>query len=204
MPNIKAQVAMPYDLKKCVEFHGHLCPGLVYGYRVAKEAIRLMDLGHSIDEEIVAVCENDSCAIDALQILLGTTAGKGNLIIQNVGKNAYTLLNRSTGKAYRFARKIAYQYKGDLKKEFDCLETSIKNGTASEEARQYFKRLKAMDLLICPFEELFTMTEEVSEAPSYATISSSIACTICGEMTMASKMVTSKNGQQICIPCSEK
>ena len=31
---------LPEDLKKCVAFHGHLCPGLVYGYLVAKEAIK--------------------------------------------------------------------------------------------------------------------------------------------------------------------
>jgi formylmethanofuran dehydrogenase subunit E len=27
---------MDEDLKKSVEFHGHMCPGLAIGYRVAK------------------------------------------------------------------------------------------------------------------------------------------------------------------------
>ena len=57
---------MPDDLKKCVEFHGHLCPGLVYGYRVAKAAMNLLEINRSRDEEVVAVSENDSCAVDAL------------------------------------------------------------------------------------------------------------------------------------------
>ena len=62
----------PEDLKKCIEFHGHLCPGLIYGYIVAKAAMDLLKLNRSRDEEVVAISENDSCAVDALQILLGT------------------------------------------------------------------------------------------------------------------------------------
>jgi len=53
---------------------------------VAREALTLMNIRHSCDEEVVAVCENDSCAVDALQVLLGTAAGKGNLIIKTTGK----------------------------------------------------------------------------------------------------------------------
>ncbi|MBW2557162.1 MAG: formylmethanofuran dehydrogenase subunit E family protein, partial [Deltaproteobacteria bacterium] len=73
---------LPEDLKKCIEFHGHLCPGLVYGYLVAKEAMSLLKLKRSKDEEVVAISENDSCAVDALQILLGASTGKGNLILK--------------------------------------------------------------------------------------------------------------------------
>ena len=48
--NMKSK--LPEDLKKCIEFHGHLCPGLVYGYLVAKEAIKLDD---PIDEMEMSV-----------------------------------------------------------------------------------------------------------------------------------------------------
>ena len=71
---------LPEDLKRCIAFHGHLCPGLVYGYLVAKEAVRLLGLRRSQDEEVVVISENDTCAVDALQVLLGTTTGKGNLM----------------------------------------------------------------------------------------------------------------------------
>jgi len=52
MSDKKSKRKIPEDLKKCVQFHGHICPGLVYGYRVAKEAKRLMHLNRSIDEEV--------------------------------------------------------------------------------------------------------------------------------------------------------
>jgi len=100
--NIKFK--LPEGLKKCIEFHGHLCPGLVYGYLVAKEGINLLKLKRSKDEEVVVISENDSCAVDALQVLLGTSTGKGNLIFKDYGKNAYTILNRSQKRAFRFSR----------------------------------------------------------------------------------------------------
>jgi len=140
MPNTDSEKKMTDDLKSCVEFHGHICPGLIYGYRVAKEAMKLMNIGRSVDEEMVAICENDSCAVDALQVMLGTLAGKGNLIIKNFGKNAYTVLSRSKRQAYRFSRKTHYDYTGKDKSEFDRLEAAVAAGTASEDDRRNLKR----------------------------------------------------------------
>jgi formylmethanofuran dehydrogenase subunit E len=176
---------LPDDLKDCVAFHGHFCPGLVYGYLVAKEAITRLELKRSRDEEVVAICENDSCAVDALQVLLGTTAGKGNFIIKNYGKNAYTILNRSSKKAYRFSRNKHYQYKGEHKKEFDRLDKSMSAGTATKAEEWRLKILKSEDLLSKPF------------------VARSESCAKCGEMTMSTKMVAVDDDQRVCIPCSE-
>jgi formylmethanofuran dehydrogenase subunit E len=195
---------MPDDLNKCVEFHGHICPGLIYGYRVAKEAMKLMNLSRSVDEEVVAICENDSCAVDALQVLLGTVVGKGNLIINNFGKNAFTVLSRSQRQAYRFSRNTRYDYKGKAKSEFDRLEAVVAAGNASEDDRRNLKRLKVNDLLARPFEEIFTTTEMPFDEPLYAQLAPSEPCAICGEMTMASKMMKLSDGRQVCIPCSKK
>lgn len=195
---------MPDDLARCVEFHGHICPGLIYGYRVAKEAIRLMNLKRAADEEVVAVCENDSCAVDALQVLLGTAAGKGNLIINNFGKNAYTVLSRPGRRAYRFSRKTRYDYSGRDKDKFDRLEAAVKNGTATDNDRRDLKSLKIDDLLARPFEEIFTTTEVPFDEPLYAPLAPSESCAVCGEMTMTVKMVQLGDGRQVCIPCSQK
>jgi len=194
---------IPEDLARCVEFHGHLCPGLVYGYLVAKEAMSRMNLERSTDEEIVSVCENDSCAVDALQVLLGTSMGKGNLIIRNFGKNAYTVLSRSEKQSYRFAKKVQYEYSGQEKSTFDRLDAAIANGTASESDRQQMKRLKVEDLLRRNFDEIFTTMEVPFNEPLYAPLERSEPCALCGEMTMASKMVVVSEGL-VCIPCSQK
>ena len=194
----------PDDIKPSIEFHGHLCPGLVYGYLVAKEASRLLGIKRSRDEEVVAICENDSCAVDALQIMLGTSTGKGNLILKDYGKNAYTIINRTDQKAYRFARTQSYRYNGEAQAEFDRLDAAISEGAATESQKWRHKLLKAFDLIARPFGDVFTTTEVESAMPPFAPLARSIACAQCGEMTMATKMIALDSGQQVCRPCRAK
>ena len=193
---------LPEDLKHCIAFHGHLCPGLVYGYLVAKQAIQLLGLHRSRDEEVVAVSENDTCAVDALQVLLGTTAGKGNLIIKDYGKNAFTVINRSDKRAFRFSRKAYYKYEGEHQEEFGRLETAVAadDTTAKQRIRQ--KLLKSLDLLSKPLDAVFSTTEVKLPEPPYAPLAPSEACAQCGEMTMSTKMVDTNNGRRLCIPCA--
>ena len=195
---------IPGDLKQCIAFHGHLCPGLVYGYLVTQQAINILDLKRSKDEEVVAVCENDSCAVDALQVLLGTTAGKGNLIINDYGKNAYTIISRSKEKACRFSRKQYYKYNGKNKEEFALLDAAISSGSATIKQKKRQKLLKALDLLSKPFDDIFSTSQVKFSMPPYAPLARSEACVTCGEMTMSTKMVSTDDGKHICIPCSEK
>ena len=85
-----------------IKFHGHQCPGLAIGFRAAELASELMSLTYSKDEEVICISENDACGVDAIQYITGCTVGKGNLIFKNVGKMAFTFLNRETNEGYRF------------------------------------------------------------------------------------------------------
>lgn len=192
---------IPDDLKRCIDFHGHLCPGMMYGYKVALESLKLLGIERSEDEEIVTICENDSCSVDAFQVLLGTTAGKGNLIINNYGKNVYTIFSRKLNKAFRFSRKSSYEYIGEHKEEFEKLEEKFVKGTATPTERARQKELKTFDLLDQPFDNIFTTEDTKIPAPSYAELAPSVACAKCSEMTMKTKMVESESGL-LCIPCS--
>ncbi len=198
----KDTIKLPEGLEKCIEFHGHLCPGLVYGYLVAKEALSLLERKRSMDEEIVAIPENDSCAVDALQVILGTSIGKGNLILKNYGKNAYTILNRTNKKAYRFSRKKYYRYNGEFKEEFSRLDEAISAGTATEKEKWRHKLLKASDLLSRPFNDVFSSKKVDYIMPPFAPLARSESCAKCGEMTMSTKLVATENCEPICIPCS--
>jgi len=204
MQSNNKKVDIPDGLKQCIIFHGHLCPGLVYGYIVAKESIRLLDLKRSLDEEVVVICENDSCAVDGLQVMLGTTAGKGNLIIRDYGKNAYTVINRSNKKAYRFSRKTTYIYNGKHKDEFTELERAVSAGTANEQEKARQRLLKAIDLFSKPFDDVFSTKSAEFSMPLYAPMAPSVPCAVCGEMTMQTKMVPKKDevSKLICLPCS--
>ncbi|GAB6094910.1 FmdE family protein [Desulfatiferula olefinivorans] len=193
---------LPDDLAECVRFHGHLCPGLVYGYLVAKEAINRLGIGRSADEEVVAVIENDSCAVDGIQVMLGATAGKGNLIIRNYGKNVFTIQSRKTGKALRFSRVSDYRYQGDRPDEFEPLERKMaeKIATPGEMKRQ--KKLKALDLMNRECDQVFTITDTAMEPIGYAPLAPSRACARCGELTMQSRMVSDGNERLLCVPCA--
>ena len=99
----KQEIMNSEDFVKCVDFHGHICPGLSIGYKAAKMAMEKLKEGRADDEEIVAIVETDACSADAVQVLTGCTFGKGNFIYKDHGKMVLTLLSRKTGKGIRVA-----------------------------------------------------------------------------------------------------
>lgn len=196
-----SDLPLPESLNPCIDFHGHLCPGLIYGYLVAMESLHLFKETRSDDEELVAISENDACSVDALQVLLGTTAGKGNLTIHNIGKNVYTVYSRKAGKGFRFSRKNAYTYTGDNPELFDELEQKFTKGTATAAERKQQKIMKALDLLTKPTNEVFDITEAAIPKPAFAELAPSVACAACGELTMKTKMIPKDDGL-LCQPCA--
>ena len=93
---------IPLDIEGAQRFHGHFCPGLSLGIRISEIVLR--EIGpHSSDEEVVCIAETDNCALDAIQYFTGCSAGKGNLIQRDYGKNVFTFIRRSDGKAIRIA-----------------------------------------------------------------------------------------------------
>ena len=91
-------------MDQAVVFHGHTCPGVAIGVLASKYILE-HENDFSVDEELVAVVENDNCSVDAIQALLGTTFGKGNLIYLDYGKNNYTFYNRTNKKAIKLSIK---------------------------------------------------------------------------------------------------
>ncbi len=89
------------DYADIVSFHGHECPGLAVGYRMARAAMDELAPARSEDEELVAIVENNACGVDALQCVTGCTFGKGNLVFRDYGKQVYTLYSRARGEAVR-------------------------------------------------------------------------------------------------------
>ena len=89
-----------YDKEKwlrAADFHGHQCPGLAIGYKAVEAALAKRPAGAAQDEEIVCVTENDTCAADAVQALMGCTFGKGNLVYRPLGKMAFSFYFRESG-----------------------------------------------------------------------------------------------------------
>jgi hypothetical protein len=55
--------------EEAVRFHGHSCPGLAIGVRVALDYAAEFGLcARTEDEELVAIVETDACGVDGLQL----------------------------------------------------------------------------------------------------------------------------------------
>ncbi len=190
----------PDLIRRVEEFHGHMCPGLAMGIRAAE--IALEEIGkHASDEEVVAIVETDMCAVDAIQFLTGCTFGKGNLIHRDYGKNAYTFIRRSDGKAIRIVtRPDAW---GDPDSEHRALFAKVRAGKATPDQRTRFHELHAgrsREVLEAPLERLFTVSAVRPLIPEKARVHASVQCEACGEAVMETR-IRRFDGRNVCVPC---
>ncbi len=160
--------------EKCAAFHGHECGGLTIGYKAALYAIELLDLHFSDDEQVVCITENDACGVDAIQVILGCSVGKGNLLFHLRGKQAFSFYNRTTGRSVRLVLKDRPQ------------------GMSRQESFAYYQSLAPRDM--------FTVKETTITLPESARLFQSIKCENCGETT-AENMIRLENGKKLCLDC---
>ncbi len=186
----------------CIRFHGHSCPGLASGYRAATAAMDALGVTRPEDEDLVAICETNACGVDAIQVIAGTTAGKGNLIIHDYGKHAFTFYNRKDGKAVRvtFHRNEATE-----DDDFAALRAGVFSGKATAQEEEKFHELMykaTVDVLHAPAEKIMNLEKITMEPPQKARVYASVTCESCGE-TVADAKTRNMNGKCVCIPCAE-
>ncbi|MDG4475273.1 FmdE family protein [Thiovibrio frasassiensis] len=191
-----------HGFEEAVRFHGHACPGLAFGFRAAEIALAELGLGPARDEELVAVCENRSCAVDAIQVLTGCTAGKGNLIFRDYGKQVYTFIKRQNGASVRLA--VCWEASPEsLEQQRAWQEFSA--GHRSPEVMGLVRGRKAekiKGIRAAAPEELFRISHLVCVVPEAARVYASVRCQACGEKVME-PMAQRRGGRLLCIPCLE-
>lgn len=191
----------PELIRKTIDFHGHSCPGLAIGIRASEVA--LAEVGRSSDEEVVAVVENDNCAVDAVQFLISCTYGKGNLIHLDYGKLAFSFYRRSEGKAIRLIGKAGIFENQDG--EFMQLRKTKMMRNLTEEEEELLKAAtiaRVRQIMEADLEDLFQMTPAQGPVPKKAQILETMICEACGEPTMESR-TRRFLGRTLCIPCFE-
>lgn len=189
---------MDKDFKKAAEFHGHVCPGLAMGYRVARYAKE--HYARSEDEELVCIAENKSCSVDAVQSLLGCTAGKGNLIFVDNGKQVFTFYSRDGDRAMRI------YFKSDVFRGMDALRQKMAAGQLSAEEQKEFEKLRSKvieDVLNGKDEDLLSVREVDIPAPDSAKVYPSLKCQECAEGFMEILGRTA-GGKVLCKECFAK
>jgi len=193
----------PPALEDAIRFHGHVCPGLIIGYRVAQVARATLGIERSEDEELVAIVENDACGVDAIQALLGCTIGKGNLVYRDYGKQVYTVISRVSNRAVRIAMKPDVLGRPpDIEAIF---QKSQRNDASAEELEKLsaFREKCVEEFLQIEDASLFKVEEIQIHVPDKARIFKSLLCHYCGEKVMEPR-ARIRNGEIACIPCSEE
>ncbi|HHU87620.1 MAG: FmdE family protein [Pelotomaculaceae bacterium] len=190
------------DWEKVLDFHGHSCPGVATGYRVAKIALEELQAIRAEDEELLAIVENDACGVDAVQVLTGCSIGKGNLIYRDYGKQVYTFACRNSGQAVR----ISVKGKVWQSPEYSELRKKVFGGEANDEEKEIFNRHqqdRTRSILEMPAEEFCRVQHVQIELPSKARIFNTHICAACGEPVMEPRTRV-KEGKIVCIPCAEE
>ncbi|HBW36674.1 formylmethanofuran dehydrogenase subunit E family protein [Desulfosporosinus sp. BICA1-9] len=75
--------------EQVIEFHGHTCPEIALGFRVAQIARRELEISPSANSELIVTAYTHSCAVDAFQVLNHTTYGRGNLFVHEKKQHVY-------------------------------------------------------------------------------------------------------------------
>lgn len=151
------------------------------GFRMARAAMQSLAVTRADDEELVAVVENDSCGVDAIQCITGCTFGKGNLVFRDYGKHAFKLFSRVKQQGVR----VVFHGSGipaELRKD---------------------RRAFADRIMDERDEAILSVTRVAYEEFQTARVRNSVVCDACGEAVMDSRL-QEVNGRKSCIPCSKR
>ena len=183
---------LDYVLDKAFAFHGKPCGGTVIGVRMAMLGLRMIgitDPKGAERKDIIAVAENDRCAVDALQHVTGCRVATRALKLKDYGKMAATFVNLKTGKAVRI---VCPEETRDRVQKYKPEEGEKKERTIAG--------YKAM-----PLDELFyaqEVTASFEDADMPGPAKHRIQCEQCGE-SVSDHREREVNGKSLCIHCSE-
>lgn len=188
------------------KFHGHKCPAMPMGLRVGAAAMNALGVERAKDGQLIAFVDlgDDHCATcygDGLQVIMGTTFGKGNLKKTHKGKWAVTVVERATGRAVRVTPKAE----------------SMLNNKKSKFFTDY--RMRGKPASVVPEEVVGPLIDGVMNAPDNMLMNISkvfeyklepkkdnfdgFVCEECGEMTVM-EYGRIKGDKKVCMDCASK
>lgn len=176
------------------------------GLRVGAAAMNALGLDRAKDGEIVAFVDlgEDHCATcyaDGLQVIMGTTFGKGNIKKTHKGKWAVTVINRATGKAVRVTPKAEAMLANKQSAFFK--EYREKGIPASKVPAEVIDPL-VKNIMDAPDEKLLTISPvfDFKLEPKKESFNGFV-CELCGEMTVE-EYGRIKGDKKVCIDCASK
>jgi len=174
-------------LEEAIVFHGHLCPGLVLGIRMARAGCRELGVERprSAGKGLVVFVEIDRCATDAIQTVTGVSVGKRTLRHVDYGKTAATFVDVPSGAAVRVAARDDARH--------------LVAGWAPDEADP--RKAQTVAYRVMP-EAALLRIEPVAVQPGWLDRRRTrVSCQACGEGISYQREVTVA-GRTLCRPCA--
>jgi formylmethanofuran dehydrogenase subunit E len=179
----------PFDalLDEALDFHGHLCPGLVLGVRMASVGCRevALDRPRGAGKALVVFVEIDRCATDAIEAVTGVSLGKRTLKHMDYGKMAATFVNVPAALAVRVVARDAAR---DLARRWAP--------SAPDPRHAQITAYRVM-----PDEDLFRVEPVVVDPGWLDRRRVRVTCEICGEGINYQREVRT-GGRTLCRPCA--
>lgn len=194
------EMLVDIKLKRAADFHGHLCPDLVIGYRAAQMALARLTLERMYWQNLRVIVENSTSALDAVQLLTGCTLGNHKLRVRDWGKHVYTFIY-SDNEGLRLSLQAHAVPKNAY---FLMLEEKVQAGQASmQETARYQVLLDEhiMGLLAAPEDRLFSSQRVAVEWPVEPVTSEFVPCEGCGEPVLKTHLAQ-QHGRYMCRACS--
>ncbi len=187
------------------KFHGHKCPAMPNGLRVAEAAMNKLGVERTGDSALHAILElgEDHCATcfaDGVQVISGCTFGKGNIEKTHKGKWGLTLVDKKTNRAVRAVPKAEAMLQ-TKKTEFFTKYREL--GVPPTQVPDEVVQPLVDKVMNAPAEMIMTISDVFEfkwQQPPHSF--NSLACEQCGEMVVA-EYTTLKNGKRICKDCAE-
>lgn len=193
-------VQSPWE--KALEFHGHVCPGLVIGFRAAEAGLRELglDLVTVRGVDLVCLVENQACAVDAVQVVTGCTLGKANLVVADRGKHVYTFARREAGTE---AVRVSLKASGLALEELRALQEKALTETGEENSWAFARKREEISdrLMEMPESELLQVRRVTVEPPARQRVKCLSVCERCGEYVFENR-ATERDGRVFCPPCA--
>lgn len=174
-------------LDEAVRFHGHLCPGVVLGVRLALAGCREVGVPRprQAGKDLVVLAEIDRCATDAIQAVTGTSLGRRTLKHLDYGKMAATFVHVPSGRAVRVAAR----------------DEARRQALAWAPEHPDARAAQVAAYRVMP-ESLLLRIERVAVHPRWLDRRRvHVVCAACGEWVHYGREVV-RDGRPLCRPCS--
>ncbi len=193
---------MSFDvmLKKALEFHGHMCVGMILGARVTLAGLHELGIVDPMNNrDLIVYVEVDRCLTDAVQAITGCTLGHRRLKYADYGKFAATFVDNSKNQAVRVSvREEASKFIDRYSKK-----PSVSNDVlGSKEKEEMARMIEAYSIM--PDKELLNVKRVSVMIPKHdlpGRPTSKKICAVCGERIFDGREIKS-NKKIICRACA--